>query len=276
MGTYLSFPLLCVHSYCAARWAARDDCKARFLVNGDDCVISASRSIIAQDYPQGYVLNDDKTIRAENVAEVNSTAFLRRGGRWRLVRHLRRGGALTSDYAGMMHIASAVRTSVVWSDAFVRSRVGQRWGFLPSQLGLPAKSHAAFKRERTLRDRRNPTCLPEPPAVRSERLVVVRGRQPTPVESEAVRSILWAEGREGGKRDVWSPSCGSIRRTYSYRSRPAWSRLSFVGQVLSAKARGSQAPVLSIVPRDFVSEEEMRGFAELDHWRDAFGSLVCN
>jgi len=64
MGTYLSFPLLCVHSYCAARWAARDEVNARFLVNGDDTVISAARPIVAMDYPHGYLLNDLKTIRA--------------------------------------------------------------------------------------------------------------------------------------------------------------------------------------------------------------------
>jgi len=275
MGTYLSFPLLCLHSYCAARWAARFDENARFLVNGDDCVISATRAVVARDYPLGYQLNDGKTIRAENVVEVNSTAFLRRGGKWREVRHLRRGGAVASDYAGMMHIASAVRTSVVWSDAFVRSRIGKGWGFMPSQLELSVRSHAAFKRERNLRSRRNPTCLPSLPLTKSEKLMVVSGRRPTPVESEAVRSLLWETGREGGgKRDEYAPSRGHIRRTYSYRACAIRSNLSFVSQILGARLCPSQT-VRSVVPRDFVSEEESWGLTMLDLWRDAVDSLAC-
>jgi len=273
MGTYLSFPLLCVHSYCAARWAARFDVNARFLVNGDDTVISATRPVAAVDYPSGYLLNDLKTIRAENVVELNSTTFLRRRGKWREVRHLRRGGALT-NYAGMMHMASAVRSSVVWSDSFVRARIGRAWGFLPSQLGLHVASHASFKREKTLGHRRLATRLPEPPLVTSEFLMVVRGRQPTPLESEVVRSLLWVSGREGRKRDEFDPSIGQVRRTYSYRSSPVRSQLSFVGRLAADRCFRVHPPVLSVVPRDYISAEDSRGLDELDLWREAFDSLV--
>jgi len=44
-------------------------------VNGDDTIISAARDVTVQDYPSGYRLNDDKTIRAKNVVEVNSPVF---------------------------------------------------------------------------------------------------------------------------------------------------------------------------------------------------------
>jgi len=170
-------------------------------------------------------------------------------------------------------MASAVCRSVAWSDSFVRSRIGRAWGFLPSQLGMPALSHASFKREKTLGASRHFTKLPSPPLVSSERLMVVRGRQPTPLESEVVRSILWEEGREGRKRDVFCPSIGEIRRTYSYRNIPIRSYTTFVGGILAARLRRVSAEV-SIVPRDYVSPEEARGLDELDLWRDAFDSLA--
>jgi len=105
MGGYLSFPLLCLQSYLAARWAVRGQ-KAGILVNGDDTLIASASPVSHQDYPSGMVLNRLKTISARNVAEVNSTVFLRSKGRWREVRHLRRGSAL-SDYRGMVHLAAA-------------------------------------------------------------------------------------------------------------------------------------------------------------------------
>jgi hypothetical protein len=179
-GAYLSFPLLCIHSYCAASWAARDQVGARFLVNGDDTVISADRAISVQDYPQGYRLNASKTIRAENVAELNSTVFLKSGGKWREVRHLRRGGAV-ADFPGMMHMAKAVSVSPGFVDAFQRCRIGRRWGFLPSQLGHT--TYPAYLRERGLRVRRAWTPLPEPSddVVFPEELIRITGRDPTPV-----------------------------------------------------------------------------------------------
>jgi len=268
MGAYLSFPLLCLQSYCAASWAARFDPDARFLVNGDDCVISAKRDITVQDYPSGYRLNDDKTIRARNVVEINSTCFLFRGGRWREVRHLRRGGA-PADFPGMVHMADAVRVSQGMVDAFQRCRIGRRWGFLPSQLGH--YGYPAHLREQGLRTYRNYTPLPEPLSKCSfpEELVRVVGRDPTPVEAEALRAAFWRHGRMGGlKRDVYSPSCGSVRRTYSYRKVPLRSRLSYVGTNRTRlSAAGVKAPDFFLVPASWISEEEMKGIDDFDRFR---------
>ncbi|QKI79874.1 RNA-dependent RNA polymerase [Erysiphe necator associated ourmia-like virus 44] len=268
MGAYLSFPLLCIHSYCAASWAARDQVGARFLVNGDDTVISAGRDISVQDYPSGYRLNADKTIRAGNVAELNSTVFLKSGRKWREIRHLRRGGAI-ADFPGMMHMAKAVCITPGFVDAFQRCRIGRRWGFLPSQLGHT--TYPSYKRERGLRVRRYWTPLPEPSddVVFPEELNRITGRDPTPVEAEALRVVMWRHGRWGGsKRDVFSPSCGKVRRSYRYRAQPCKSYLSFVGS-----GRPKLSPLcekggdLSLVPTEFVSDEESRGLEDLEQFR---------
>jgi len=268
MGAYLSFPLLCIHSYCAASWAARDQVGARFLVNGDDTVISAGRAISVQDYPAGYRLNADKTIRAENVAELNSTVFLKSGGKWRGVRHLRRGGAV-ADYPGMIHMAAAVMVTPGFVDAYQRCRIGRRWGFLPSQLGHT--TYPAYIRERGLRVRRTWTALPEPTdvVVFPEELDRITGRDPTPVEAEALRVVMWKHGRWGGsKRDVFSPSCGKVRRSYHYRAQPCRSHLSFVGSGRpKLSPLGEKGAGYALVPSSFMSEEEMRGLADLEQFR---------
>jgi hypothetical protein len=273
MGSYLSFPLLCLHSYLAARWAARFDEDARFLVNGDDCLISAKREVTVQDYPSGYRLNSDKTIRAKNVAELNSTVFLKSSGRWRVVRHLRRGGA-TVDYVGMMHMAQAVCVSPAFVDAYQRSRIGRRWGFLPSQLGH--MTYPSYLREKGFRYRFS-TPLPTERSEPNERLLAFRG-EPNAVEAEALRSFFWKYGRDGGmKRDVFNPSCGWVRRTYGYRAQPYKYRLSFVGWSMP-KSRFLRRKKLGMyfVPDDYISEEEERGLASLDLWRQAFDSLAAS
>nr|WAK77819.1 MAG: hypothetical protein [Botourmiaviridae sp.] len=268
MGAYLSFPLLCIHSFCAATWAARDCDVSRFLVNGDDTVISTDRAITVQDYPSGYRLNDDKTIRAENVVEINSTTFLKSGGKWREVRHLRRGGA-TTDFPGMMHMAKAVTVAPRFVDAFQRCRIGRRWGFLPSQLGHT--TYPAYLRERGLRVRRAWTALPEPAdsCLFPEELVRITGRDPSPVEAEALRVVMWRHGRWGGaKRDVFSPSCGKVRRSYCYRARPCWSSLSFVGyrrQKFAALLRKADSDFF-LVPANWISEEEEKGLARAEQF----------
>nr|WPR16918.1 MAG: RNA-dependent RNA polymerase [Mbeech associated botourmia-like virus 2] len=270
MGSYLSFPLLCLHSYCAASWAARFDKTAKFLVNGDDCVISAERGITVRDYPYGYRLNSDKTIIAENVCEVNSTCFLKSRGKWRVVRHLRRGGAPT-DYQGMLHMAEAVKVSPAFVDAFQRARIGRSWGFLPAQLGH--RTYPSYLRNLGFVHRRFFTELPEAPVTKDDRLLVLPG-EPTAVEIEALRSFFWKHSRAGRKRDVWNPSRGFIRRTYAYRTSPVWSLLSFVGW------RGPKSSLLCVkrasnfIPADFITEEEERGYMELDLWRQAFDSLA--
>jgi len=262
MGAYLSFPLLCLQSYCAARWAAQFDPDARFLVNGDDCVISASRGITVQDYPSWMRLNSDKTIIARNVVEINSTAFLWRGRKWREVRHLRRGGALSTDYQGMLHMASAVlKSGPAWVDAYQRARIGRRWGFLPSQLGH--LTYAAHLRERQMAKRgRAFTPLPSPEdSMDMSSLYRVTGRDATPAEVEALRSFFWANGRRGGlKRDAFSPSCGKVRRTYSHGPPVRGGLLSFVVRraIQRLEARRLPVPGFFILPEDFETDEEKR------------------
>jgi hypothetical protein len=269
MGSYLSFPLLSLHSYLAALWALRGE-EANVLVNGDDTLVSANRYLEVSDYPSGYKLNDLKTIRSGTVAEINSTAFLRgRGGKWREIRNLRRGGFLT-DYSGMRHAAKAVAGSIVWTDAFIRSRIGKKWGFLPSQLGLHPKSYTAYERNRSMWNR-SFTCLPDPPKGDSTLLLGVR-RRLDPDEQVALYLHQWATGREGGgKRDVFNPSVGFVRRTYAYKAVRPWSRLSYLGQLRALKVparRGEEE--LRFLPADYVSIREDLVLRELA----AYGSQL--
>ncbi|QKI79919.1 RNA-dependent RNA polymerase [Erysiphe necator associated ourmia-like virus 89] len=275
MGSYLCFPLLCLHSYVAASWASRNCGKARFLVNGDDCLVSSDRDRIVQDYPSGYRLNYTKTTVSKKVAELNSTVFLQAGGKWREVRHYRRVGA-SSDFPGMMHMAKAMSVDARGQDAFSRTRIGRRWGFLPSQLGHT--SYASYKRERQLRVRRHFTVLPECPTQVSvpEGLRRVVGRDANAVEASLLKDWFWGHGRMGGlKRDVWSPSCGFIRRSYRYRAKPCISFLSFVGsRIRRLCASREKAPVFFLLPEEEDTEEEGVGLMLLDLWRQAFDSLA--
>jgi len=233
MGAYLSFPLLCIQSYIAARWAARSDPNAAFLVNGDDCVISADREILDSDYPDFFRLNEKKTIRARNVVEVNSTVFLKGKEKWREVRHLRRGTALPG-YLGTLHLAKACSFSSKWSDAFVKCRVGQKWGFLPSQLGLHRDSRAVWRRETTLRKRRFFTELPRPVVSKDEAIDLIRGYEPDPDEMRALSAHMFAHGRHVSDMRIHSPSIGAVRRTYRYRKSPPWKSMSYMGSRLGA------------------------------------------
>jgi hypothetical protein len=265
MGSYLSFPLLCLHSYCAATWATRDCESARILVNGDDTVISTDRPILVHDYPFGYRLNNDKTIRAENVAEINSTAFLHSRGKWREVRHLRRGGAC-ADYPGMLHMAKAVLIAPEWVTAFTRARIGRRWGFLPSQLGH--LTYPSYLRDRTMSRRRNFTVLPTEFKAQDETgLRRIYGRDPTPDEADNLRHLMWASGRRGGlRRDEFNPSHGRIRRSYSYRSNPARAFMSFGGwKDVYERAISSKAGFF-LVSEDWETEEERLAEFKLSLW----------
>jgi len=265
MGSYLSFPLLSLHSYLAASWALGGR-EGTILVNGDDTLVSANVYLEASSYPSGYKLNDLKTIRSENVAEINSTAFLKGAkGKWREIRHLRRGGFL-SDYPGMMHGASAVRGSVEWTNAFIRSRIGKKWGFLPSQLGLHPKSFPAHERERSMSNRIF-TCLPVPPTQASTLLSAVR-RQLDPDETTAMFLHQWEHGREGGKkRDVFKPTVGGVRRTYAYRAVKIWRQLSYLGKLRALKvpARRKEEE-LRYLPADYVSKREDEILSELERF----------
>jgi hypothetical protein len=273
MGSYLSFPLLCLHSYLAALWATRRMDGVNILVNGDDTLISSPLPVLSEDYPPGYILNDKKTIRAENVAEINSTAFLRTRGKWREVRHLRRGSFLT-DFPGMLHAAAATRGSVVWTDAFVRSRIGKKWGFLPSQLGLHSKSYPSYCRTRDMAPRYF-TALPTRLSSNVPGLSATR-RVADPDERLATVAHLFKYGRgEGRKRDVFSPSIGEVRRSYGRMRFAPYSVVSYRGKLASLKvASGEESDVLVFIPDDYTSLREDRAARAYDEFRRDFDSSL--
>jgi hypothetical protein len=109
----------------------------------------------------------------------------------------------------------------------------------------------------------------------NEKLMVFRGT-PSPVEAEALRSFFWEHGRDGGmKRDAFNPSCGWVRRTYAYRAQPYKVRLSYVGWSGPKSCfLGVKKLDTYLLPESWVSEEEEKGLALLDLWRQAFCSLV--
>lgn len=259
MGGYLSFPLLCIHSYCAASWAVRDQPGARFLVNGDDTVISSRHEVPVDRYPPGVKLNDKKTIRARNVVEVNSTVFLKEGNRWRIVRHLRRGGGL-SNFAGIVHMAKAVSFDRQWVSAFVRSRIGKSWGFMPSQLDLLRQgSRVAWRRELTLSRFRIPTPLPVPRVEKDEEIVLRPGKADFD-EVLALNEHLFNEGRKVTCGFRFSPSMGRVRKTYRYRKREPFKMCSYQGAVLARKVeiRGSGRDETYSVPAEYVPIKERK------------------
>jgi len=254
MGGYLSFPLLCLQSYLAARWATRDT-KAKFLVNGDDTLIASTRAVADSDYPSGFRLNVEKTIRAQTVVEVNSTVFLRGKGKWREVHHLRRGGAFP-DYRGMLHLAAAVRGRVEWTDAFIRSRIGQRWGFLPSQLGLHPASLPAFHRQFGMG--RYHTDLPSLDAEVPDFGIARLPGSPDADEIDALSALLWERGRPTGDRVPEPPSHGKLRRTFGYREPVNWrgSKLTYLSHLKSLTVPRKDKVETYSVPADYVSKRE--------------------
>jgi len=267
MGAYLSFPLLCIQSYLAARWAARFDSGATFLVNGDDCVISASRGVLSSDYPPGFKLNNLKTIRSKSVVEVNSTCFLKEGRRWKLVDHLRRGSVLPT-FSGILHAAKACSGSPAWSTAFVKARVGRKWGFLPSQLGLHRKSHAAWRRETTMKKTRLFTELPGLEPVVTNPLVTWESGLPDPDEREALIAFYFGSGRDGGDQRCYDPTVGAVRRTYRYRMLPLRGSISYHAWGVNRATRVRDS---YLVPEAYESQRYLGRLVALSVFRRAVG-----
>lgn len=262
MGGYLSFPLLCLQSYLAARWATRRQ-DAEILVNGDDVLISSARPVVASDYPSGFQMNEKKTIRSKVVAEINSTCYLLDGkGKWRQVQHLRRGSFLP-DFPGLLHAAAAVRSVVKWTDAFIRSRIGKGWGLTPRQLDLHPLSYPAWQRTRELRRTRWDTELPCRKAETQE-LRVLPG-DPDPEAVFALCEHLRCNGRGSvALRDVYSPSKGCVRRTFSYRSKePRW-WLSWDAYRRSLRLARKEKPRTYYVPAYYETREEQEGMRGLE------------
>nr|UYL94555.1 MAG: RNA-dependent RNA polymerase [Botourmiaviridae sp.] len=192
MGTYLSFPLLCLQSYVAARWATRG-VEAGILINGDDCLISSPLPVLNSDYPDWAIINETKTGRFRSVAEINSTCFLRDSrGRWREVKHLRRGGG-TRDLQGHVHQAAVCRAAgPLWERAFVLAKSRSRWCLRPSDLGFNLGILEVFKYERRL-SRRGYAVLPRNTGLDDGRYRL--SLDSTSVERLEVQMDLWVGGR---------------------------------------------------------------------------------
>jgi len=261
MGGYLSFPLLCLQSYLAARWASKGHA-ANFLVNGDDTLIASDTFVDQEKYPRGFVLNLEKTIHSENTVEINSTVFLGTKGKWRQVHHLRRGGA-TADYAGMLHLAAACRDRNEWTDAFLRARIGRRWGFLPSQLGLHPESYVAYSVGYAMR--RYHTDLPDLSGDVPD--IGLEYRRGVPAEDEigALSGLLWEKGRPVAEKRAEPPSQGKLRRSYQYISSKVRRNKNYLFHIASSRvlARKDREGVYA-VPADYTPYEEQRRVREID------------
>nr|UJQ92810.1 MAG: putative RNA-dependent RNA polymerase [Xinjiang botourmia-like virus 19] len=151
MGTYTSFPLLCMQSYVAARWATRNCKTAGILVNGDDTLISSERRILPEDYPEGFILNRKKTMWSSTAVELNSTQFLKvGGGRWREVRGLRRGAWYVSHKGNATMAAACLRAGNRWLDAFCKIYTHDKKKVLLSSCGVLGKGEAFFQLEKRM------------------------------------------------------------------------------------------------------------------------------
>nr|UYL94568.1 MAG: RNA-dependent RNA polymerase [Botourmiaviridae sp.] len=245
MGTYLSFPLLCLQSYVAARWATRT-VESRILINGDDCLISSPSPVLNSDYPDWAIINETKTGRFRSVAEINSTCFLREAsGRWREVKHLRRGGG-PLDLQGHVHQAAVCRAAgTVWERAFALSKSRSRWCLLPSQLGFDTTVLETFKYERRLR-RRGYVVLPRSTGLDDDRYVL--RNEPSSVERLEVSLDLWVNGRSFETRHdqlSWSAFSRLIRKPGAAR--------------LDARRRGWRGGELSFSTRQVARVPRPRG-----------------
>ncbi|QKI79913.1 RNA-dependent RNA polymerase [Erysiphe necator associated ourmia-like virus 83] len=245
MGTYLSFPLLCLQSYIAARWATRN-VEASILINGDDCLISSPFPVLNSDYPEWAIINESKTGRFRSVAEINSTAFLKEaGGKWREVKHLRRGGGCL-DLQGHIHQAAVCRAAgTVWERAFALSKSRSRWCLLPSQLGFDTTVLETFKYERRLR-RRGYAVLPRNTGLDDDRYVL--RNEPSSVERLEVSLDLWVNGRSFETRHdqlSWSAFSRLIRKPGAAR--------------LDARRRGWRGGELSFSTRQVARVPRPRG-----------------
>jgi len=131
-----------------------------------------------------------------------------------------------SDYRGVLHLAAACRRDVSWTDAFIRSRIGQRWGLLPSQLELHPASYPAFQRQWGMG--RVHTSLPNLDPEVPDFGIVRRTGQPAEDEMIALRDLLWEKGRPKGGEALEPPSHGKLRRTFVYRT--CWRQRGSFGQ----------------------------------------------
>lgn len=194
MGTYLSFPLLCLQSYIAAQWACRG-IKSEVIVNGDDTLISSDDQKVLDRYPPNLKINRKKTMVKRTVAEINSTAFLKEGSRWREAKQMRRGG-YTGSVDSLIHTAGAcVKAGPKWVTAFVKSRVGKKKCLRAEDLRLPMTNYAVYLRNRHLESsgKYKRVCEEESQSM-DERLEKVR-ESPDSDAVYAVKALIFDQGR---------------------------------------------------------------------------------
>jgi hypothetical protein len=197
MGQYLSFPLLCFQSYVAARWATRG-LDAVIRINGDDALIGCDSPDVVRSYPPHLEINRDKTAVRENVAEINSTQFLRWGGKWKEVVSARRLGGSVLTVSGLVHMArSCLSAGDRWVSAFVRTRIGRRSRVSPVHLGLPMTNRDVFWRHRGMPSYR---VFQKDVVLQDDRLEQTE-EKPSFEDAEAFRTLLFDEGRYVPKRD---------------------------------------------------------------------------
>jgi hypothetical protein len=97
-------------------------------------------------------------------------------------------------------------------------------------------------------------------------------------ELEALRTWMWSNGRYGGlKRDVWNPSCGSIRRSYGYRARPCRFFRTYVSVRRERKVMPSfpKKAAFYLLPDEYESEKDKRATEGLACFRRGWHSDVC-
>lgn len=219
MGSYLSFPLLCLQSYCAARWACREDDTASFLVNGDDTLISSKLDDVLDRYPAGFRINRKKTKVSRNVAEINSTTFIRETKRgWKEIRSMRRGGGRAYLLEGVRHLATAcVNAGPKWQSAFIRSGIVKGTFIDPVDLGLDRRIHDVWRSSVSVFKSGRKRELPKLEQVIDDRLEAVE-YEPSYTEQTAVRQLIFNDGRfePDSKRETFTrvkslPITGSSR-----------------------------------------------------------------
>jgi len=200
MGTYLSFPLLCLQSYCAALWATRDCPEARFLVNGDDTLISAHRPILNSDYPVGFMINEKKTARGKTLAEINSTQFLKQGNRWSKVPLLRRGTMYDSARGHLHFVKVCIEAGPKWQEAYASTVQPRKGCFLPSSVGMDLRLRSVNQLERKLRA--SGYLTPPPRREREPRWEMCED-EPTWGDKVGFNQQLFEEGRDSEPAQDW-------------------------------------------------------------------------
>lgn len=265
MGSYLSFPLLCLFSAVVASWATRHT-SASFLINGDDTLISSVDRLTVRDWPEFVKINELKTIfNSGNVCDINSTVFLRRSNGWHEVRHMRRGGG-PDTLEGAVRAATACSQNTKWTNAFISSGVFRAFQLEPYDLGL--RGYRAWQRSCANTYRHPSLDVKSEADPRLEKI----SRKATAEETESVREVIWRGGRFRG---------GGGRREDKWTSLRKWKR----GLLRKQRKRGWSGHFLSYSESGFDCrppgtrkvwdvDEEILGHRERDRFDDQIDEVA--